>query len=269
MKLTKQNDILLVHKPAGYTPLQLIEKIKKEHPEYREQTLSYAGRLDPMADGLLLLLVNEENKNRHQYEQLQKSYTFQILFGFSTDSYDVMGLIQKSLLQYDQQALLISLSSWIQQFHGKQTIFYPPYSSKPVQGKPLYWYAIHNKLSSITLPSQDIMIHDFKITEITQTTATAVKESIYQRIQKVEGTFRQELILKQWSKTLQMPEGTSFLTVQCTLSCESGAYVRGIVHTLSEALHIPALTYSITRTSIGPYTLKDVTHFFVDSPLNN
>jgi tRNA pseudouridine55 synthase len=261
MKLAKKNGILLINKPAGYTPLQLIQHIQKKYPEYREQTLSYAGRLDPMADGLLLLLLNEENKRRHEYEHLPKTYTFQILVGVSTDSYDVMGLINETLFQYDQQAFLETLSSWVQQFQGKQTIFYPLYSSKPVQGKPLYWYAIHNKLSSINLPSQDIMIHNVQINEPLYRTAEEIQKSIHQRIERVEGNFRQELILNQWDQTLKELKDISFLTVTCTLSCESGAYVRGIVHTLSEALHIPTLTYSITRTSIGPYTLKDITVF--------
>lgn len=261
MKLAKKKGILLVNKPAGYTPFQLIQHIQKNYPEYREQTLSYAGRLDPMADGLLLLLLNEENKRRHEYEHLPKTYTFQILAGVSTDSYDVMGIIKETRFQYDQHAFLLSLSSWIQQFQGKQTILYPPYSSKPVQGKPLYWYAIHNKLSSITLPSQDIVLHTFQIKETSHTTAKEVQASIHQRIKRTEGNFRQELILNQWDQTLQTLKDTAFLIITCTLSCESGAYVRGIVHTLSEALHIPALTFSITRTSIGPYTLNDATVF--------
>jgi len=52
---------------------------------------AYAGRLDPMAHGVLVLLVGEENKKREKYEKFVKEYLFQCIFGVATDTYDILG----------------------------------------------------------------------------------------------------------------------------------------------------------------------------------
>ncbi|PSO45951.1 MAG: tRNA pseudouridine(55) synthase, partial [Parcubacteria group bacterium QH_9_35_7] len=64
--------MVLLDKPISLTPLQTIEKFKEQNPKYKDKKMSYAGRLDPMAEGLLLCLVGEENKNREEYQQLEK-----------------------------------------------------------------------------------------------------------------------------------------------------------------------------------------------------
>ena len=45
------NEIILIHKPLGWTPLQAIKEYRKKKEECRERKMSYAGRLDPMARG--------------------------------------------------------------------------------------------------------------------------------------------------------------------------------------------------------------------------
>jgi tRNA U55 pseudouridine synthase TruB len=61
-----------VYKPQGATPLDAVTMFKARHPEYAGSTVSYAGRLDPMAEGLLILLIGDENRNRKHYERLRK-----------------------------------------------------------------------------------------------------------------------------------------------------------------------------------------------------
>ena len=52
--------ILKLNKKMSETPLECIQRWKKENPEYVEEKMTYAGRLDPMAEGELLVLVGEE-----------------------------------------------------------------------------------------------------------------------------------------------------------------------------------------------------------------
>src|SRR6185436_12995765 len=85
--------MILLHKPLGLSPLEVIKLFKQQNFEYASATISYAGRLDPMADGLLLLLVNEENTQRKLYEALPKTYEFTVLLGVETDTYDILGKI--------------------------------------------------------------------------------------------------------------------------------------------------------------------------------
>ena len=60
--------VLNLYKPQGVTPLELIDRFRQKHPEYKDEKLGYAGRLDPMAEGILLVLVGDENKKRKTYE---------------------------------------------------------------------------------------------------------------------------------------------------------------------------------------------------------
>ena len=71
-----KSSLISVWKPQGWIPLRAVEEFKKKSPEYKDVKISYAGRLDPMAEGVLLLLVDEENKKRKVYEGFQKVYEY-------------------------------------------------------------------------------------------------------------------------------------------------------------------------------------------------
>ena len=49
-----------VYKPVGISPLDVIKLLQEKNPEYRGVSVTYAGRLDPLAEGVLLLLAGEE-----------------------------------------------------------------------------------------------------------------------------------------------------------------------------------------------------------------
>ena len=88
-------NVLNLYKQVGITPLQLIKKFVRSNPEYKDEKLGYAGRLDPMAEGVMIILVGDENKKREKYLDLNKKYEVGILFGVSTDTHDVLGLIER------------------------------------------------------------------------------------------------------------------------------------------------------------------------------
>ena len=82
-------EVLNLYKNLGETPLERLERLRTQKPLYEREVLSYAGRLDPMAEGVMLCLVGQANKRREQYLDLSKEYTIAVLFGVSTDTYDV------------------------------------------------------------------------------------------------------------------------------------------------------------------------------------
>ena len=86
--------VLKLNKKPGETPLECLNRFKVDNPEYEGEKMTYAGRLDPLASGVLLVLVGEECKKKEKYLGLDKEYELTILFGFSTDSHDVLGLIE-------------------------------------------------------------------------------------------------------------------------------------------------------------------------------
>jgi tRNA U55 pseudouridine synthase TruB len=56
--------IILINKKEGETPLEALEFFRKKNKQYQDLKMTYAGRLDPMASGLLLLLAGEETKKK-------------------------------------------------------------------------------------------------------------------------------------------------------------------------------------------------------------
>jgi len=156
-----KNKIISVYKKRGETPLECIERLRLEQSELENEVLSYAGRLDPMAEGVLLVVVGDENKHKKQYLLLPKEYTFDVLFGFSTDTYDVLGKLTDAVTKQtnkrvNMRAVLDVVGNW----RGKRKQEYPPYSSKTVKGKPLFEYAREGKLDKITIPKQKIEIFE-------------------------------------------------------------------------------------------------------------
>mgnify|MGYP000153282325 CR=1 FL=1 len=85
-------NILNIYKPVGLSPLDIINILKDKSPEYQDVPITYAGRLDPMAEGVLLLLAGDEVHKNEEYQKLDKEYEAEILIGFNTDTYDVLGI---------------------------------------------------------------------------------------------------------------------------------------------------------------------------------
>src|SRR6185436_4759837 len=133
--------ILNVYKPKGLTPLAVVNQVKNKFPQYQKEKIAYAGRLDPLAHGVLLLMIGEETtKQKDNYLNLPKDYEFEVLFGVSTDTYDVLGILQNiNCHSREGGNPEIEIKKFLASKLGKQTQTYPPYSSKAVNGKPLHW----------------------------------------------------------------------------------------------------------------------------------
>lgn len=254
--------IISVYKPKGLTPYQLIQRLKTKHPEYQNVPIGFAGRLDPLAHGVLLLMIGEETKNRNNYLSLPKGYTFAAVLGLSTDTYDVLGLCQNNLIMENYhnntQQLKKSIHDFIKIKTGKQLQSYPPFSSKTVAGKPLYWWARKNRLGEITIPQRQIEINDYKLLATEEVSAGVLQKNIKQQIKSVQGDFRQEEIEKRWNKFFRGNKNETFITVRFEIQCSSGTYVRGLVHELGNYLGTGAVTLEILRTRVGDFELDKI-----------
>ena len=139
------------YKKQGQTPLEVIDELKANHKDWASLPMTYAGRLDPMAEGLMIILIGEECKNKEKYLGLDKVYEFEILFGFESDTFDLLGLVkdneQKEKIElFDSESFKETLNSFI----GKQIQKYPSYSSKTVDGESLFSLAKKTRLSQKT-----------------------------------------------------------------------------------------------------------------------
>lgn len=143
-------------------------------------------------------------------------------------------------------------------FVGERVQPYPPYSSKTVNGKPLFQYARENKLSDIEIPSRKITIYSIKVLEDRKIDQKDLHDLIKQRISLVTGDFRQKEILEGWEKFFAGKQGQGFLVMKFSISCSSGTYVRSLAHELGKKLGTGAIALSIKRTRVGDYSLGSI-----------
>lgn len=249
--------VLSVYKPVGKTPLEMINLVKTHYPEYASAPISYAGRLDPLAHGVLLLVVGDAIEKRDEYLHLDKQYRFETLFGVSTDTYDYLGLTQNNKLLEPNQDVNTFVNSFVSRHVGIMQQEYPPFSSKTVQGKPLFQWAKEGRLNEIEIPSRSIEIKKMQTISIQPIDIQLLKQKFYTNIALVQGEFRQDDIQKQWEQFFANNTNSEFLTATFEVTCSSGTYVRGIAHSLGQELGCGAIATDILRTCVGKYTLKD------------
>lgn len=250
-------NVILLNKPVSMTPFQCIQEYRKSHPEYNGVKLGYAGRLDPMAEGLLLVLVGDDNRDRKKYEEMPKVYEFSCLFGVRTDSYDLLGLPETIQSYTWNEKYDKKLQKSIGELSKITEQAFPPFSSKPVRGKPLYVWAREGRINEIELPKHNITIHDLNLAASNTLTGENLYVMIENRISSLEGNFRQSEILSKWKSVLGNQKTRQFQTITCTLSCASGTYVRGLVNDLGNELGLGAVTLLIKRTQVGDFKLTD------------
>jgi len=259
----KRSNVFNVNKPEGLTPLQAIEKFKLKFPEYADQKIAYAGRLDPMAEGVLILLVGEECKNRDEYQDLDKKYYFEILLGIETDTLDPLGLISGEENLESRIQNLVSVNNnpefdiLYSKFIGLIELEYPAYSSFNVQGKPLLWWARNNKLNEIEIPKKKVNIHSIEFQGSYLISQNDLLVAVQQRIEKVEGDFRQREILKKWNEVEDMKE---FNILKFEARVSSGTYIRVLSKKIAESLGTIGIAYRIVRLQVGEFEIKDSLH---------
>ncbi len=122
----------LTYKPEGATPLETLESLRHEKEIGVDVPMTYAGRLDPMAEGLLLILVGDECKKKDEYLGLDKEYEVEILLGIGSDTGDILGLIKgKESLDFSKKLItedIIKEKSKL--LIGRRSEKYPAYSSR-------------------------------------------------------------------------------------------------------------------------------------------
>jgi tRNA pseudouridine(55) synthase len=255
---------VVLDKRVGQTPLQVIEEWKLSHPEYANIPAAYAGRLDPMASGKLLILLGDECKKIKQYTRLQKGYEIEVVVGLNSDTGDVLGIVQKdigeSLLLERMEALLPGVLAGELGKHERE---YPVYSSKTVHGIPLFQYALSGTLSSIAIPTHTEEIFSIKhvSSEVWPLTQLQARVSSYLDVvpmteepSKVLGrNFRIDEVRASWEKIFTSASGRQYVVLKLSVICGSGTYMRTLAQRIGKSLGSCCLALSIHRKKIGRY----------------
>jgi len=245
-----------LYKQIGETPLMCLNRLRQHDERFSDATLSYAGRLDPMAEGLLLVMVNDGNKRRDDFLNLDKTYTCEILFDVATDTYDVLGMV-RDFVNRDNTVTEANIRSGLAGFVGVRDQQYPMYSSKPVRGKPLFRWAREGKGSDIAAPRKQVTVHSITLDGIETISRDEVRNRIFGKLAVVSGDFRQTDIAAAWDRYFSFITKETYQVAKITIACSSGTYVRMIADQLGRNMGTCALALNIRRTHIGSYCLSD------------
>lgn len=250
--------IFNLYKPRGETPLERLQRFKfaarKEGKIKDDEKLSYMGRLDPMAEGVLLVATGDDLKKRDELLGLDKEYDFTVLFGFATDSYDILGKILRveKLKEMDE----VFLRKAVQIYEGERDQKYPPFSSKNVSSRAMHEWARLEGLDKIEIPSKKVTIHKINFSGLQKLAPKELLGRLLMDISRVKGDFRQHDTLVLWKQMLQDENGDLFIG-KFNAAVSSGTYIRSIVNDIGETLGVGACALSIIRTKMGDYKIGD------------
>ncbi len=160
---------IVVDKPQGKTSHDVVDAIR-HLAGFRQ--VGHLGTLDPLATGVLVLLLGRATRLVQFYSGRRKRYTAGFRFGFSTDSYDSEGEAQgsDSAPALDAAVLERLAGERIRRFAQMPPIF----SAKKVNGRPAYELA--RKKKEVELKPVEVELFEFKLTEIAGAVARFVVE---------------------------------------------------------------------------------------------
>lgn len=251
------NKVYKINKNIGETPLEALERFRREMTakdsenvdKWSAVPMTYAGRLDPMAEGILLILTGEECKKKDKYLGLDKEYEVEILFGIETDSYDILGMPTLNNKMNDEEDYFSEISKIdLSKYVGKFTQEYPPYSSKTVNGKQLHELSRKDELPD-EMPTKEVEIYSIEELGDSTISGEELLKRILNNIKKVNGDFRQVKIINAWQKILDNNK-QQFPIKKIRVKCSSGTYMRSLAHRMGKDLNNGALALSINRTKI-------------------
>ena len=212
--MEQQHGILVLNKPKGLSSAQCIARIKR----LGQKKIGHAGTLDPMATGVLLVLLGHATKlSGYLLEGGVKTYGGTLRLGVTTDTWDAEGSIvgETPLGEEDlaegsalEQAARREVAAWLEV--TEQPV--PPYSAAKHQGQPLYRLARAGK----EVPAKVKRIH-----------------VSYADVQWVN-----------------MPD------VRFRVTCSSGSYIRSLAHSLGIRLGCGAMLTELTREYSHPFGLE-------------
>jgi len=148
--------LLLVRKPAGVTSHDVVQVLRRKLGIRR---IGHTGTLDPMAEGLLVLLVGGATRHQHTLQGHEKSYEATIRLGLKTDTGDATGkpIATAAVPVLERSGLHEALASFV----GSVCQTPPAFSAVKVHGRPAYWWA--RRQQAVTLSQRTIQVFELSL----------------------------------------------------------------------------------------------------------
>lgn len=210
--------ILVINKESGWTSHDVVAKLRSK---FNIKKVGHAGTLDPLAQGVLVVMLGKATKLSENLRGQDKEYVLTIEFGTKTKSGDAEGEVIEQL-GLDHAKLRLTkpqLKRTLVQFMGEIEQVVPWYSAVKVKGRKLYQIARSLEKTTIKRPKRKIKIYDLKLISF----CSGSKKHYPQAVVK--------------------------------LTCSSGTYTRSLAEDIGQALGIPAYQKGLVRTRVGRFSL--------------
>jgi tRNA pseudouridine55 synthase len=208
------NGLLVLDKPAGMTSHDVVEVVRRATGE---RSIGHLGTLDPMATGVLPLLLGKYTRLAQFFGTAEKSYEGTIRFGFATDTFDAEGTAVG-----EARALGIGLDGLRELaagFRGEKMQMPPVFSAKKIGGVPAHKLARAGK--AVDVKPARIFIHRFELLSLEGPVAGDAND---------------------WRARFEM-------------QVSAGGYVRSVAHELGQLAGCGAHLAELRRTQAGAFTL--------------
>lgn len=152
--------IILINKPKEWTSHDIVNKVKK----ILNEKVGHTGTLDPMATGVLPLLVGKGTLCSKYLINHNKTYKVKLELGKETDTADTEGKIVEEKEVTNKMLEKTVIKEVLNKFLGKQEQIPPIYSAIKVNGKKLYEYA--RKGQTVKIKPRQIEIYSIELLSI-------------------------------------------------------------------------------------------------------
>ena len=153
------NGLLILDKPAGLTSHDVVAIVRRATGE---RSVGHLGTLDPMATGVLPLLLGKYTRLAQFFGQAEKRYTGTIRFGFATDTFDAEG--EPATMPRALACSLEEMRALAERFQGAIDQVPPIYSAKKINGVPAHKLARAGK--DVSVKPARITIYSFELTSL-------------------------------------------------------------------------------------------------------
>lgn len=252
---------VVIQKRRGETPLQALTHWRHNNPALAHFPATYAGRLDPMATGSLLILLGDTCKQQERFHALDKTYEVTVALDLATDTGDLLGLPSYTgTISLPSEATVRDV---VRTHTGKHIVPYPAFSSKPVNGIPLFQHTLQGTLDTITIPTHTEHIYTLDLQGIEVVRGTDFIGTIDDYLadaprapeqSKILGAdFRQDAIRTAWKQQYPHIATRNVTLLHLRSTCASGTYMRSLAERIGTSLGTTGVAIAIHRTRIGVY----------------
>lgn len=216
--------ILNIYKPRNFTSFDVVAKVRKQ---LNIKAVGHAGTLDPLAEGVLVVLTGDDTKKQDEIMVQTKVYEAEITFGAQSATLD-LEMLPKARKDISVVELEKKLPELFAKYTGEFEQLIPDYSAKKIYGVPMYELARAGK----EIKSEKPLTKKVKIDEIK--------------------------VMKFGEHDIECEDGVHklpFAVIKVT--CSHGTYVRALARDFGNDLDCGAVLSKLLRLKVGNYSVEN------------